>query len=143
VLNSIEDSNKVGSIYMNFSKTFDRVRHQLLLNDLSVGIEPARCMWLGFYLSGRIQKIRICDAVSKDIKVTSDVPHGSHLGPLCFIWFVNRISEIFDYTRVLFYVDDIKLFLLVCGFQDCLKIQSDLNELVGVVRQKLIAPQRW
>jgi hypothetical protein len=82
-----------------------------------------RCMWLGSYLSGRIQKIRIGDAVSKDIKVTSGVPQGNHLGPLCFIWFVNRISEIF------FYADDMKLFLLFSGFQDCMKIQSDLNKL--------------
>jgi hypothetical protein len=57
------------------------------------------------------------------------VTSGSHLGPLCSIWFVNRISEIFDYVRVLFYADDIKLVLPVRGFQDCLKIQSDLNKL--------------
>jgi hypothetical protein len=43
-----------------------------------VDIEPTRCMWLGSYLSGKIQKIRIDDAVSKDIKVTSGVPQGIH-----------------------------------------------------------------
>jgi hypothetical protein len=79
VLNSIEDGNQVDSIYTDFSKAFDRVRHQLLLNEMSVGIEPARCMWLGFYLSGRMKKIRIGDAGSKDIKVISGVPQGSHL----------------------------------------------------------------
>jgi hypothetical protein len=53
-----------------------------------------------------------------------------HLGPLCFIWFVNRILEIFDYVRVLFYADDMKLFLSVSGgFQDYMKIQSDLNKM--------------
>jgi hypothetical protein len=87
-------------------------------------------MWLGTYLSERIQKIIIGDAVSKDIKVTSGVPQGSHLGLLCFIWFVNRISEIFDCVRILFYADEMKLFLPVSGFQDCLKIQSDLNKLL-------------
>jgi hypothetical protein len=63
--------------------------------------------------------------------VSSGVSQGSHLRPLCFIWFVNRISEIFDYARVLFYADDMmKLFLPVSGFhQECLKIQSDLNKL--------------
>jgi hypothetical protein len=90
---------------------------------MSVGIEPLRCMWLESYLSERIQKKRIGDAVSKDIKVTT----GVHT--LCFIWFVNRISEIFDYVRVLFYADKMNLFLLVSGFQNCLKIQSDLNKL--------------
>jgi hypothetical protein len=129
VLNSMEDGNQVDSIYTDFSKAFDRVRHQLLLNEMSVSIEPARCMWLGSYLSGRIQKIRIGDAVSKDIKVTSGVPQGNHLGPLGFIWFVNRISEIFGYVHVLFYADDMKLFLPDSGFKDCLKIQSNLNKL--------------
>jgi hypothetical protein len=130
VLNSIEDGNQVDSIYTDFSKGFDRVRHQLLLNEMSVGIEPARCMWLGSYPSpSRIQKIRVGDAVSKDIKVILGVPQGIHLGPLCFIWFVSRISEIFGYVRVLFYADDMKLFLPISGLQDCLKIQLDLNKL--------------
>jgi hypothetical protein len=72
VLNSIEDGNQVDSVYTDFSKAFDRVRHQLLLNEMLVGIDPTRRIWLGSYLSGRIQKIRIGVAVSKDIKVTSE-----------------------------------------------------------------------
>jgi hypothetical protein len=63
--------------------------------------------------------------------VTSGVPQGSHLGPLCFIWFVNEIARIFRHVRVLFYADDMKLFLLVRGVQNCLKTQSNLNRLAG------------
>jgi hypothetical protein len=47
VLNSIEDGNQVDSIYTDFSKAFDHVRHQLLLNEMSVGIETTRFTWLG------------------------------------------------------------------------------------------------
>jgi hypothetical protein len=61
---------------------------------------------------------KVGGAVSKDFKVTSGVPQGSHLGSLCFIWFVNRISMIIEYVRVLFYADDIKLFLPVKIFQN-------------------------
>jgi hypothetical protein len=60
--------------------------------------------------------------VSRDILVTSGFPQGSHLGPLCFIWLVNEIPRIFRHVRVIFYADDMKLFLLVHGFRDCLKI---------------------
>jgi hypothetical protein len=44
VLNSIEDGNQVDSVYTDFSKVFDRVRHQLLLNEIYVGIEPVSCI---------------------------------------------------------------------------------------------------
>jgi hypothetical protein len=42
VLNSFEDGNQVDSIYTDFSKAFDRVRHQLLLNEIYVGILSVR-----------------------------------------------------------------------------------------------------
>jgi hypothetical protein len=96
VLNSFEDGIQVDSIYTDFSKAFDRLHHQLLLNEMSVAIEPARCMCLGSYQSGRIQKIRIGDAVSKDFRVTPGVQQASHFGTLSFIWFVNRISNILN-----------------------------------------------
>jgi hypothetical protein len=54
VLNSI--------VYTDFSKAFYRVRHQLLLEEMSVGIELAPCLWLRSYLTGRVQRIRIGDA---------------------------------------------------------------------------------
>jgi hypothetical protein len=129
VLNSIEEGWQVDSVYKDFSKAFDRVRHQLLLEEMFVGIKPARCLWLRSYLTERIQRIRTGGAVSKDIRVTSGVPQGNHLGPLCFIWFVNRISMIFEYVRVLFYANHMKLFLTVKSFQNCIKIQSDPNKL--------------
>jgi hypothetical protein len=61
--------------------------------------------------------------------VTSGVPQVNHVGPLCFIWFVNRISVIFDNVHVLFYADDMKMFLPVRGFQDCRICQSDQSDL--------------
>jgi hypothetical protein len=76
VLNSVEEGWQVNSIYTYFSKAFDRIRHQLLLGEMFVGIEPARCLWLRSNWTGRIQRIRISDVVSKDIRVTSGVPQG-------------------------------------------------------------------
>jgi hypothetical protein len=75
----------VDSIYTDFSKAFDEVRHRLLLDKIPTDVEPSHCQWLGSYLSGRIQRVRKDDCVSRDSLVTSSVPQGSHLGPLYFI----------------------------------------------------------
>jgi hypothetical protein len=64
VLISIEEGWQVDSVYTDFSQAFDQVRHQLLMEEMSVGTEPARCLWLRSYLTGRIKRIRIGDAVS-------------------------------------------------------------------------------
>jgi hypothetical protein len=81
-------------------------------------------------LFSRIQRIRMGYCVLRDILVTLGVPQGCHFGLLCFTWFENEIAQIFEYVQVLFYADDMKLFLPIRGFHDCLKIQCDLNRLV-------------
>jgi retron-type reverse transcriptase len=111
----------VDSICTDFSKVFDKVRHRLLLDKMSTDVELSRCQWLGSYFSGRIQRVKMGDCVSRNILVTSGVPQGSHLRPLCFIWFVNEISPILRHVQVLFYADDMELLLLVRGFRACLK----------------------
>jgi hypothetical protein len=52
VLNSIDKGWQVDSVYTDFSKAFVRVRFKLVLQEMSVGIEPAQCLWLRYYLTG-------------------------------------------------------------------------------------------
>jgi hypothetical protein len=57
----------VDLINTDFSKAFDKVRHRLLLDKMSTNVEPSRCQWLGSYFSGRMQRVRMSDCVSRDI----------------------------------------------------------------------------
>jgi hypothetical protein len=45
------------------------------------------------------------------------------------VYYLFCQQNIFEYVRVLLYADDMKLFLPVRGFQDCMKIPSDLKKL--------------
>jgi Reverse transcriptase (RNA-dependent DNA polymerase) len=77
ILKAVEEGFQVDSIYTDFSKAFEKVRHCLLLLKFAASpIEPARCDLLRSYLSGRIQCIRIGNCVSSEIWVTSGVPQG-------------------------------------------------------------------
>jgi hypothetical protein len=65
-------------VYRLIKSTPIFLRHKLLLIKLALAVPPD-----------------MCGLLSKDIKVTSEVPQGSHFGPLCFIWFINDIAQIF------------------------------------------------
>jgi hypothetical protein len=51
ILKSMEDDLQVDSIYTDFSKAFDKERHQLLLIKLALAVPPAKCGILRSYTS--------------------------------------------------------------------------------------------
>jgi Reverse transcriptase (RNA-dependent DNA polymerase) len=99
ILRAIAKGLQVDSVYTDFSKAFDKVCYCLLLLKIAPSpLKPARCDLFQSYLSGRIQRIRIGNCVSSEIKVTSGVPQGSNLGPLwlCFILVHERPLSYFQ-----------------------------------------------
>jgi hypothetical protein len=52
---------QVDSIYTDFTKTFDKVRHRLLLQKMSTDVEPSSFQLLSSYFSGRIQCVSMGD----------------------------------------------------------------------------------
>jgi hypothetical protein len=57
--------------------------------------------WMGAYLTGRTQRVRVGDYLSETIYCRSGVPQGSHHGPLFFIAEINDALDIFEKVRVL------------------------------------------
>jgi hypothetical protein len=71
------------------------------------------------------------DCISRDILVTLGVPQDSQLGPLCFMWVVNEFAQIFEYLRVLFYANNMKLFLHAQGLLENSNRSDSLELIVG------------
>jgi len=85
ILAALNDHVQLDSIYTDFQKTFDKVKHSLLLNKLvSFGINESFLDWIKSYISSRVQALKVSFYISNDFIVKSGVPQGSHLGPLLF-----------------------------------------------------------
>ena len=67
------------------SKAFDKVRHQVLTNDLfELGISGSALVWFADYLSNRRQIVHIAENYSPPFPCMCGVPQGFVLGPLLF-----------------------------------------------------------
>jgi hypothetical protein len=97
-------------ITYDFTKAFDRLSHQRILDRLTDTRFPAPFVtWTQDYLSGRTQAVRIGTSVSSPSNVSSGVPQGSVLGPMFFCLVVGSLKPLHEHTCIIQYVDDTTL----------------------------------
>jgi hypothetical protein len=87
------------------------VLHGLLKFNLSILFGGSLLCWMESYLTGRTQRVKLKDYFSESIQCHSGVPQGSHLGPIFFILDINGALDLFEYMRVMGYVDYLKIFM--------------------------------
>ena len=118
------------TIYTDFSKAFDSVPHQRLLNKIhAYGIRGKLLKWIESFLSDRKQRVVLGNQKSNWQPVTSGIPQGSVLGPILFIIFINDMPEVVESLMKLF-ADDAKIFKAIESFKDISVIQEDINKLL-------------
>ena len=120
-------------IYFDFSKAFDTVNHDLLLNKLKFQyhIEGRMLKYFKNYLKDRTQRVILDNCVSNEVEVLSGVPQGSILGPLLFVLFINNIYDnINENSKISLYADDTKLWRRINSALDCDMLQKDIDTLL-------------
>ena len=76
-------SHKVGAIYMNLSKAFDSLNHELLIANLKCyGLDQHAVELFRSYLSNRYQCCKVNNTLGGWRKIIAGVPQGSILGPI-------------------------------------------------------------
>jgi len=108
----LDKGNSVIGVYLDLSKAFDTVNHQILLNKLDYyGIRGQSLKWLSSYLVNRQQVTFVNSTYSCPLTVNTGVPQGSVLGPLLFLIYMNDISKTVTNSKLRLFADDSNLFV--------------------------------
>ena len=112
VYKALDQNHYTLGIFLDFSKAFDTVNHDILLSKLKhYGINNTMHKLFSSYLSNRFQYVSYGNINSTLLPVNTGVPQGSVLGPLLFIIFINDLSKISDIAKFILLADDANMFL--------------------------------
>ena len=101
----------VCAIFMNLSKAFDTLNHDLLTAKLEAyGFETNALRYMKSYLTNRKQRVRVNKTFSEWERITTGVPQGSILGPLLFNIFLNDLFLFIPNSSLSNYADDNTLY---------------------------------
>ena len=126
----IDNNGQSDVLYYDLCKAFDTIPHDSLILKLKYyGCHGFRLNWLCAYLSGRQQRVFISGVPSAWLPVTSGVPHGSTLGPLLIILYINDLSVNVRHSEIALFADDAICVKNVKSVASCIELPSDIDSI--------------
>jgi hypothetical protein len=111
IIESLEKTQSIIGIFLDLSKAFDTINHQILLEKLAYyGIRGSALTWFQNYLSKRTQCVQYNEICSENRQLTCGVPQGSILGPLLFLLYMNDLPNICKHMSLILFADDTNAF---------------------------------
>ena len=133
-----ENDQSIDIGFYDFAKAFDSVPHERLAIKLSsYGINGKMLAWIKSFLKDRSQRVVLGEFISEWTKVLSGVPQGSVLGPLLFVIYINDLL-IGLLNKGKLFADDTKSINITQCEQDCMNMQTDLDNLVKWTNKWLV-----
>ena len=132
ICDALNNKQKVMSVFLDMSKAFDCVDHNILLQKmLTYGVRGNAFSWFKSYLSERHQRVEFNGTLSENTcKVECGVPQGSILGPLLYLIYINDINQCLTHCHVTLYADDTTLIVTAKTYEDLYRfVNEDLSAL--------------
>ena len=131
VLDILERNENADIIYLDLSKAFDKVNHNILLKKLeNMKVTGKIHHWIESFLTMRTQHVVVNGFKSKPATVESGVPQGTVLGPALFIVYMNNITDFIKSTIIKLFADDSKLIASIKNQEDRDNLLQDLKALL-------------
>ena len=134
ILSAFDQKKYVIAIFLDFSKAFDTVDHDILLLKLEhSGIRGICLDWFKSYLKNRKQftEYNNTRSTKKDLKYS--VPQGSILGPILFNIYINDFINSLSSLNLTLFADDSCLYLS----------HSDIKNLITTSNDDLENVYKW
>ena len=88
----MDDSKLVGSVFLEISKAFDLVSHDILLCKITkYHASQPTLRWFGSYLCDRTRTCAISGVLSDPLTLTQGVPQGLILGPVLSSLYISDL----------------------------------------------------
>ena len=134
IITSLENGENIIGTFIDLSKAFDCVNHDILLGKLyRYGIRGQAHRWFSSYLQNRSQFVLFHNSESDKASILCGVPQGSILGPLLFLVYINDLQYVSKLVTPIMYADDTNLFLS----------GSDLRNLTATLNNELSKYMTW
>ena len=134
ITEAIDKKEYTLGIFLDLSKAFDTVNHQILLSKLEYyGIRGCSLSFFSSYLQHRKQYTSINGGKSDFLPITCGVPQGSILGPLLFLIYVNDLPNASKILHSILFADDTNLFYS----------HNDIHQLIYHVNAELDKVADW
>ena len=140
IVKNLENKKHAMAIYLDLSKAFDTLDHDILLTKMErYGIRGTALNWFRDYLTNRQLRSK-CQTSTSELPVYSDAmyihysaPQGSCLGPLIFLIFCNDLYRHLELCSSILFADDTTIY----------KSHKNIDFLVWCVKQDLELLLDW